>query len=199
MIDTSKQVGNLVKKKINWLCETASESSSKALMANLRRGIGKPPGSVVELWEVTFSGLPESFFGLGKPSYEEWAIHMSLTLFALHQQGKDLENKLMFQEGESLGKAARMLVEDEDDEKRIKRRFDAIATAQSMEELANHLRGMIQLLKSKDIPIDYRALAQDLFQFQLAGTRDAVRLRWGQDFYRMYEKGTDESQAIDKE
>ena len=48
----------------------------------------------------------------------------------------------------------------------------------------NHLRGLIQLLRSKEIPLDYVDLAGDLYEFQMPGGAARVRLRWGQDFYR---------------
>jgi CRISPR system Cascade subunit CasB len=199
VIDQTWQVGNFARSKIKWLCEANQESQAKALLANLRRGIGKPPGSVVELWGVTFEGMPESFWGKGKPSKEEWAIHTVLTLFALHQQGKDLKKKPMHQEGERLGKAARRLVSSEEDEARIKRRLDAIATSQSIEELSNHMRGFIQLLKAKDVPLDYQALAEDLFKFQMPDAQDSVRLRWGQDFYRIPKINDEENLPKEKE
>lgn len=46
------------------------------------------------------------------------------------------------------------------------------------------MRGMVQLLRSQDIPLDYPALAEDLFWFQIPSQRAKVCLRWGQDFYR---------------
>jgi CRISPR system Cascade subunit CasB len=72
----------------------------------------------------------------------------------------------------------------------IKRRFDTVITSDSPEELAYHLRGLIQLLRSKSIPLDYPKLAEDLFNFQSPALRDGIRLRWGQDYY--FNKGKDE-------
>lgn len=53
-----------------------------------------------------------------------------------------------------------------------------------MKELSHHMRGMVQLLRSKNIPLDYPALAEDLFWYQQPEHQAQVRLRWGQDFYR---------------
>ena len=195
MNDAAKLVGEYVSGKILKLRDTGQESSTKALLAHLRRGIGKTPGSMPQLWEITFDGLPDTIAGQGeKPSYGEWAIHIALTLFALHQQGKDTKQQSMFSLGQTLGKATRGLVQDEDDEPRIKRRFDAIATSQSMEEIAHHLRGIVQLLRANDIPLDYSSLAVDLFRFQMAGARDSVRLKWGQDFYRVRQEKTSDKE-----
>lgn len=53
-----------------------------------------------------------------------------------------------------------------------------------MVELTHHMRSIVQLLRSSSIPLDYPALAQDLYCYQTAHTVASVRLRWGQDFYR---------------
>ena len=185
MANEAKQAGTFVKRKIEGLLNSKNESATRAMLAKLRRGIGKPPGSMPELWPVTLDGLPEPLAGkTGGPTKGEWAVYTALTLFALHQQGKELKGKPMCREGESLGASVHHLIKSDDDEARVKRRFDAAATSQGPEEFAHHLRGLIQLLKSEDIPLDYPALAEDLFLFQFPEARDSVRLRWGRDFYR---------------
>ena len=185
MIDKAKQAGVFVRRKITELSENKNGSAVRAALARLRRGIGKAPGSMPELWEATLKDLPQELIGKGQdPSYGEWAVHTALTLFALHQQGKDLKLQCMNKDGEFLGISLRKLVSDDEEEKRIKRRFDAASTSSSMEEFSHHLRGLIQLLKAKSIPLDYPALAEDLYWLQMPNARDSVRLRWGRDFYR---------------
>lgn len=189
MADEAKQVKNYVKHQIYKLTGSSNESSSRAMLANLRRGIATTPGSIPALWEITFNGLPEELCGRDEePSRGEWAIYTTLTLYALHQQGKEMSQHPMSQEGHSLGMALRKLISNEDEEKRIKRRFDVAATSDSLEEFAHHLRGLIQLLKSQNIPLDYPSLAEDLYWFQNPDVRDSVRLRWGRDFYRIQNK-----------
>ena len=181
-----KQVSNFVRYKIKQLSESNKESAVKATLAKLRRGIGKMPGSMPELWDVTLNGLPETLQGKGdSPTQGEWAVYIALTFYALHQQGKNIKNQCMCREKESLGVAVRKLVKSDEDEKRIKRRFDTVVTSDSMEELSHHLRGLIQLLKSENIALDYPALAEDLYRFQFSEARDSVRLKWGRDFYRI--------------
>lgn len=186
MNEGSKQVSSFVWQKIKIISESTNLSGSKTILADLRRGVGKTPGSVPEIWKITLNDLPEGFISKdGNPTYGEWASHISLTLFALHQQGKDTTSKCMSQENKSLGDAARILRgKIEDDGSRVKRRLDAIATASDIEEMSYHLRGLIQLFKSKDIPLDYPQLARDIYEFQFPNIRDQVRLRWGQSFYR---------------
>ena len=132
----AKLAGNFVRRKINQLFSSQNDTVVRAELARLRRGIGKLPGSMPELWDITMKDLPEILVGKDeKPSYGEWAVYTTLTLFALHQQGKDLKSQCMNQEGMFLGKAVRTLIQTSEDENRVKRRFDAAATSNSMEKL----------------------------------------------------------------
>lgn len=178
------QVSKYAQGKLERLC--ADERTARAMLARLRRGVGTVPGDMPELWGVTFSGMAEEMLSTcGAPTKEEWAVHIALTMFALHQQGHDVKTQCMHRQGQSLGKALRRFcMGDEEARKRIKRRFDAVATADNIGEAAYHLRGLIQLLRSESIPLDYAALAGDLYFFQIESTAPSVRLAWGQDFYR---------------
>lgn len=185
----AKQAGSFVKYKIKQLSESQKESTVKSTLAKLRRGIGKMPGSMPELWDTTLNDLPEALAGKGdNPTIGEWAVHTALTLFSLHQQGKDIKKQCMSQDESFIGIAVRNLIHSDDDEKRIKRRFDAAATSDNIEEISHHLRGLIQLMKAESIPLDYSRLAEDLYRFQFPESRDSVRLQWGRDFYRFRNK-----------
>ena len=128
--------------------------------------------------------MPEEFYGDTEPSRAEWAVYVALTLFALHQQGKNPQTELMQKDGQSIGKALSYLVHSEDDLERITRRFNIIATASSVEELFHYMRSAIQLLRGEHIGLDYAKLAGDIYCFQFPELISNVRLRWGQDFYR---------------
>ena len=58
-----------------------------------------------------------------------------------------------------------------------------MATSSDMIELAYHLRNIIELLRAKNIPLDYVDLASDLFQYQIMDYQNSVRLKWGRDYY----------------
>ena len=181
-----------VEYKINSLLGR-EESYIRATLAKLRRGIGRQPGSMPDIWDFTLDNLPKEYISqYDKPTAGEWAAHMSLTLFALHQQGNDIKQNRMSEAERSLGSAVRQLVNKRGvvSEDAIKRRFDTVVTSDSPEELAYHLRGLINLMKSEKIPLDYPQLAEELLKFQNPDRRDSVRLRWGQDYY--FNKGKDE-------
>ena len=171
------------------------ENLKRAELAELRRGIGHIPGDIPTLWGAFLTDLPEELYGKdGEVSHAEWAIYTALTMFALHQQGHDV---WMHEENKRFGRAVRELApvnnDGDDDLKRIRSRFNRIATASDMLELANHLRGMVRLLstnkgtnKEIGIQLDYVQLACDIYDYALSlESRSRVRLRWGQDFCRI--------------
>lgn len=175
-----KQVEDFVSRRITYL-ERHAQSNPKAL-AELRRGVGKEPGELPQLWQYVLYQLPPEMEGRYGPSREEWAIYLALTLFSLHQQGR---TKSMMEKGLSLGKAIARLVKrgDEFGEERVTRRFTMVAGSSDIKGLSVHLRGVIQLLKSEEIPLDYGRLASDLYMFQSPSMRAKVLLQWGQDYY----------------
>lgn len=187
-MSATKQIRSFTEAKVRQLLESTNDSAVRASLARLRRGIGHTPGKFPELWGEYLLGMPEELLGHGTEiSRAEWAVYIALTNFAFHQQGKDRKNEPMHRSGVSLGAAAARLIHKEaDDRERIARRFYPVATASDMTELSQHLRGLISLLRSEGIALDYGRLAGDLFLFQNPDTADSVKLRWGEDFCRIH-------------
>jgi CRISPR system Cascade subunit CasB len=160
----------------------ANRSGDVAALARLRRAVGKPPGSVLDVLEFTYA--PE-FVGDPRndaPTPAEVAAHMSMTLYAVHQQS---QRQPMHRPGRRLGQAIRALIPEQGSyvDHSVARRFAILGTADSLDELVHHLRGMVQLLRAGAVPLDYGLLAADLLSWQRSGPA-AVRLRWGRDFHR---------------
>jgi CRISPR system Cascade subunit CasB len=176
------------KYKLTWLLNMSNEGQQKALLANLRRGVGRNPGELPELWGILFDGVPDEY--LEDEKFER-ALYTALTLFALHQQGHDLKTELMHREKVGLGEAMACLVDDQrENEERITRRFNQIATSADLLEMSQHLRGAVQLMRGQEIPLDYAKLAGDLhqYQYQYPDFQIDVRLRWGRDYYKKLKK-----------
>jgi CRISPR system Cascade subunit CasB len=160
--------------------------------ARCRRGLGKPPMEVPEMWEYcvpVVMTLPEDSPWRRRI---EQATHHVLTLYAVHQQSqRDSMHKTATPgehadaaERRSVGAACRRLYEETSSEG-VRRRFLAAATAQSVPELAGHLRCLVTLLRGEKIPLDYLALAWDIADWPDPRRRARVRRRWGLDFYRV--------------
>ena len=168
-MEKEKQIRNYVKKQMEMLAGDAGTldlGSSKAQLARLRRGAGKRPGELPELWGIFLRNMPEELMGKeGRPSYAEWAIYTALTLFALHQQG---HSEPMHAEGEEnrLGRAVKKLAHGEEEEENVRRKFSIAARSDDMEELSYHLKTLVRMLGSNDIKLDYEDLAKDLYRFQ---------------------------------
>ena len=179
-----QQVRQYTQWQINRLEKARDDSQGRAALAHLRRGIGHVPGEIPMLWGSFLAGLPEELCSpSGEASYAEWAVYTALTLYALHQQGK---GDSMQVNDISLGSAARRLAgNDEKQQERIWRRLNLVAQADDIQELSYRLRQLVTLLKAAGIGLDYALLAADLYEYQFASAANRVRLRWGQDFFRM--------------
>lgn len=193
---TPRELISWVNTRITGILSMPEGGAQRALLARLRRGVGKAPGELPELWGVLFEDFPAEWMsGSGQATRSEWAAYIALTLFAMHQQSKDPKTAPMHRKGQSLGRALNRLAGDDHEEKeRILRRFRQLAAAADIRGAAYHLRGLVQLLRGADIPLDYAALAWDLYQYQDIERMADVRLRWAQDFYRfnMEENGKEE-------
>lgn len=185
MNSNKEQVKSFVRKRLMYWQTETNVHLVRADLANLRRGLGKKPGELPQLWELLFRDFPEEMMSInGEATSAEWAVYGALTMYALHHQGAEVGE--MHLDGQGIGIAVGTLVlRDAKRLNSIQRRFNAFATAKGMPECMSHLRGLVQLLRSEEIPQDYVKLAGDLYEFQISDRAARVRLRWGQDFYRI--------------
>ena len=181
--------------KISYLQSIAETGAGKAALAELRHGVGKKPGELPSLWGMIFDKMPDELFGRKEASYSEWAVYTALTLYALHRQGSSSD---VYQKDISVGAAASGLIDNEDEIPRVVNRLNTVVTANSNDDLAYHLRGLIQLFKGADIKLDHAMLARDLYYFNIADIADSVKLRWGRDFYSMLNKKQKEGKDNDR-
>ncbi|WP_229371756.1 type I-E CRISPR-associated protein Cse2/CasB [Umezawaea beigongshangensis] len=185
-------VGTVVHDRIQLLQRGVldNRAAGVAALARLRRGVGKTPGTVNDILQYTLADEFVDRCAADEPTHAERAAHISLTLYALHQQSKD---KPMHQRGWGVGRAVRRLHPEEPGTTPgpVLRRFQALGTSADLDELVHHARGVVQLLRGKEIPLDYALFADDLVRWQRPGGASAVRLRWGREFYRTRPAATD--------
>jgi CRISPR system Cascade subunit CasB len=147
---------------------------------------------------------------------EDEAVHLAVTLWALHQQA--LRDEPMHVAGWTLGRAVRQLAQGgsgtessrrtsdsatssaepsgntdredatpvEDVSPTIRKRFVRIGTATDFDMLGGRLREMVTLLRGARIPLDYGLLADQLNRWQDQAQQGVVRRAWGRDFHRAY-------------
>ena len=116
---------------------------------------------------------------------KEQAIRGALWLYARHQRGRTTP---MHQRGVNLGAAVSRLawLEGMDNEKAVRRHFDAAVMSTTFSGFFNHLKGLICQLGSNRaaIAIDYGLLAQDLYRFAIPGGKQKVILSWARGYAR---------------
>lgn len=167
------------------------EPSAKATLAQLRRGLGKPVGSSPKAWELTVKAVPDELGGNPHwPSREEQAAYAAFTLYALHQQSLTTG---AHERGVPFGKAVQRL-RSTWSEAAVTRRFTAVSTAETIDEVLVHMRGLVSQFRAAQQSLDYVRLAFDLRDLLKPARAASVRLAWGRDFYRT-EKDDDNNPA----
>ncbi len=151
-------------------------------LANLRRGLGRNPGEVPEMWRF-YTTLNRE----GKQTAQFLAEHHALALFALHQQS---QARPMHRERIGLGTAVRQLRSDQGGDKDridpVDRRLAAAATATSLTELVLHLRGLITQLRGITRPLDYTLLYEQMLTWDWPERAAQTRRRWGSEYFVDY-------------
>lgn len=159
---------------------------ARGVLAQLRTAASAEPGTAPAVWSITLDGLPDDVPEAQRERIEA-AVHVALTQYAIHQQGKATP---MHQKGQPFGLAVRKLaslgVGDKDvHETPVYSRFMAMAQATTLPGLLAHSRGLISQLRSHDIPFDYGTYANDIYWFLTPGFAADVHRRWGRDFHRL--------------
>jgi len=148
---------------IGYLRNLAKEGQEdRGALADLRSGLGKEPGEMARVHRHVVPYLPEK-------GYDDRWYYVTATLFGSfpkHQTGK------------SLGRAFRPLRAKSDS---MEARFVALLNAHA-EDLDDHLRHIISLLKANEERLDWFRLFDDLLQWDHPDSH--VQLKWARDFYQ---------------
>lgn len=188
-----KDIGQWVDVRIRQLQDGYLKDLSEAVstLAKLRRGAGRPIEAVPELIGLTLDHhFYEKFSPHGSHIEDaEAAAHEAMTLYALHQQSK--RDQRMHRRGRDLGGAVRRLMPTGDIDEPLRKKFVQAGSAVDHAIRADRLRGIVQLLRAGDVPLDYGLLADQLYEIRTPAGAARVRREWGRGFqaYR-HEKNT---------
>lgn len=143
-----------------------AESDDRPALAALRRGLS---GSTAEMHRYVVPYLPPD-----APEYREDHFYLVAALFALHPRWAE--------EGQpsNFGASFARLAESSGSES-IEKRFVALLNAHP-DDVPEHLRHAVALLKSKQIPVDWAQLLHDLWYWNHEKRfvqRDWARAFWG--------------------
>lgn len=173
---------------LTYLENTKKESSTKAILAQLRNSINKNLGENIESLAFIFSMIPEDKLGIGRNlNYYEQAILTTLQLYAIYQQGED--RSVIYRNEDypykSLGQSLRTLRNPDDQKanKSIDLRFNSLISSTDYKMLNHHLRQIIKLLKAKsEEQVDFSSLSNDLYAY-LLGDVNPIKIKWARDYY----------------
>ncbi len=142
----------------------------RAALAALRRGLGKPPGTAMEMFPHVIPYVPSE--------HAQRACFLVAALFAAYPDAKVW--------GENLGASFAQLPNRDS----AQRRFVALLRAES-DELPTHLRHAIALLKAHDIPISWERLLCDIDARAWERPQRYVQQQWGRSFWTAPTETTD--------
>ncbi|MEU0738731.1 type I-E CRISPR-associated protein Cse2/CasB [Streptomyces sp. NPDC006134] len=157
-----------------------------AELAALRSGLGEEAGTVPAMWTFYRTRMGSELRTRGALTRDLVAEHAALTLFGIHQQGR---NQSMHAPGTSPGAACRLLLARNKnmDRTALEKRLGALITSLDTGELTHHLRSLVPLLRQADIGLDYTLLRRALRDWDDPKRPDAqsrIRNAWDHDFRR---------------
>lgn len=151
--------------------ESLVKKQDRGALAHLRQGLGKPTGAVPEMHRYVVPFLPPK----ASRRLEE-ACYLTAALFALWHQGKDM---VILNPPLNLGASlAHMVTSNNEDS--LDRRVTALLKSHP-EDLPHHLRQVISLLKSKDVPVAWHQLLKDILNWD--HPEGFVQRAWAQAFW----------------
>jgi CRISPR system Cascade subunit CasB len=171
-LKSDKEKNDLKEKKkkfIGYLLQISEPGKeNRAALADLRSGLGKKPGEMARVHKHVVPFLPHK-------TYNDECFYLTATLFGLFPKQR---------EKTSLGAAFRPLKQKSES---MSARFDALLSADP-DDLGNHLRYVISLLKSNDLPFNWFQFLDDISRWDHPDRE--VQLGWARDFYK-YESNED--------
>ncbi|MEU8271728.1 type I-E CRISPR-associated protein Cse2/CasB [Sphaerisporangium sp. NPDC049002] len=149
-------------------------------LAAMRAGLGRQFGEVPKLWPHYTCEINDELARRGETSFEQRAEHAALALYGLHQQSKSVS---MHRPDVRLGRALSQLRNsDRFSPKAIDDRVEAAATTTTFDALLIRLRGLVDLLRTINQPLDYDHLMRLVHDWQYDDGRRAARRQWAMDY-----------------
>lgn len=149
---------------VNYLIEKVT--NDRAARAALRRTLGRTPAEAPEAFRYVIPWLPN-------PCSEpvEKVYYLVAALYAYHPSHTPTGN---------MGAHLLALAADKDAIKRLGERLEAALRAHP-DDLPDHLRRLVGILKSKDQPINWHALMGDLLYWD--NEKSFAKKRWASSFW----------------
>lgn len=157
-----------------------------ALMNRLRTAPTITSHGATDIWPLLFSTIdPKYLSHSSKPTKMEIAIFSALHCYAIYQHGSI---KCMNATGNVSTKFMTTIARfrnQANNSKPIDRRIQPLLASIDISTTVNALYRLINILHAQGdtTPLDFAALAADLYYLQFQSTKDNVILHWGQQYY----------------
>lgn len=156
------------------------KDGDRGALATLRRGLGKPPGTALEMARYVVPFLPRE-----RPWMED-AYYLVAALFACWHQGRDV---VAASPPENLGASLAGLVTP-DNSASLDLRVTALLKSHR-DDLPVHLRQAVGLLNAEDIPINWQQFLKDILNWDHED--QFVQRAWARAFWGRRTEGATES------
>lgn len=158
--------------------EDLRDREDRGALAALRRGLGQPPGSAVEMYRYVVPWLPAEV-----SRRREAAYYLVAALFAYHPAAGG---------NGDLGTAFRRALGPDEDPSAVERRFAALLAAHP-EDVDFYLRQAISFLKARDVPVDWDQLFRDISAW--SHPDGYVQKQWARSFWGYRRAEGEEAEA----
>lgn len=162
-----------------------ARTENRGALAALRRGLTQQPGTALEMYPYVAPYVPAE-----ATPWEEQMCYLVAALFAYHTEIDDREYRNIGHAFAEL--AARENTRPENASPSLTLRFNALLNSHP-KDLHVHLRSAISLLRSKDIPVNWLQLLNDLCAWTHPEKR--TQRRWAKAFWTA--SGTEQPQSED--
>ena len=142
--------------------ERLRDQKDRRALAILRRGVNRQPGTALDMSSLVIPWVPDN-------RRAEDSAFLVAALFALHPQPKGQK---------TLGAAFAQITEASES---IEQRFNALLNCHR-DDLPYHLRQAVSLLRSKEIPVDWRRLLRDVLGWEHDSRY--VQRAWAREFWQ---------------
>lgn len=168
----NREVYDFVRDKINNL------SNDAFTLAKIRNGVNMEPGIIPDIREHTVMDASNWDNRENKPTPEDWATYVAITLFAEHSRNRSN----VYEEGVTLGMAAGRLRRSNKDNIGYPavNVFDAVLRAIGIKLLSRYSCNLVGHMRTAGEGLDYPLSATDLLAFQLDKCKpnNKIQTRW---------------------
>ena len=147
-----------------------SKAEDRGVLAALRQGAGRPPGSIPTMYPILSPWLHDNF-----SAWQEDTHYLIAALFAVHPKSAAAD-------GDNLGDHFHQT--DPKNENQATERRLAILLNTHPEDLHRYLYRAITFLKSKEVAVNWHELFSDVSNWFYPDSRQQVQKKWAKGYWQ---------------